>query len=149
MMFFFSSRRRHTRWNCDWSSDVCSSDLTPPASVLCRISGETIFRTTGKPMPAASFAASAAEVATPSLGTAMPYASHTSLPSGAVSEVRPSALTLSRMRRTSVLLFAMVISLNIERGGATLAPPTACARDWPSDYLFGAQRRDLVLVIAE
>src|SRR5689334_24820573 len=26
-MFFFSSRRRHTRWNCDWSSDVCSSDL--------------------------------------------------------------------------------------------------------------------------
>src|SRR5689334_23667704 len=34
--FFFSSRRRHTRWNCDWSSDVCSSDLLaverPPAS---------------------------------------------------------------------------------------------------------------------
>src|SRR6266481_4297918 len=27
MVFFFSSRRRHTRWNCDWSSDVCSSDL--------------------------------------------------------------------------------------------------------------------------
>src|SRR6266481_7694428 len=27
--FFFSSRRRHTRWNCDWSSDVCSSDLSP------------------------------------------------------------------------------------------------------------------------
>src|SRR5689334_22877601 len=25
--FFFSSRRRHTRGNCDWSSDVCSSDL--------------------------------------------------------------------------------------------------------------------------
>src|SRR6266481_5785757 len=25
--FFFSSRRRHTRWNCNWSSDVCSSDL--------------------------------------------------------------------------------------------------------------------------
>src|SRR6267143_922449 len=25
--FFFSSRRRHTIWNCDWSSDVCSSDL--------------------------------------------------------------------------------------------------------------------------
>src|SRR6266568_5455548 len=25
--FFFSSRRRHTRWNCDWSSDVSSSDL--------------------------------------------------------------------------------------------------------------------------
>src|SRR2546430_5436120 len=24
--FFFSSRRRHTRFDCDWSSDVCSSD---------------------------------------------------------------------------------------------------------------------------
>src|SRR5438034_3398043 len=26
-IFFFSSRRRHTRSLCDWSSDVCSSDL--------------------------------------------------------------------------------------------------------------------------
>src|SRR5690625_6055900 len=25
--FFFPSRRRHTRWPRDWSSDVCSSDL--------------------------------------------------------------------------------------------------------------------------
>src|SRR5437870_12812140 len=31
-LFFFSSRRRHTRWPRDWSSDVCSSDLAnaPP-----------------------------------------------------------------------------------------------------------------------
>src|SRR5437763_14030203 len=27
MLFFFSSRRRHTRYIGDWSSDVCSSDL--------------------------------------------------------------------------------------------------------------------------
>src|SRR5687768_2717802 len=27
-LFFFSSRRRHTRCSRDWSSDVCSSDLT-------------------------------------------------------------------------------------------------------------------------
>src|SRR2546430_8996797 len=26
LSFFFSSRRRHTRFDCDWSSDVCSSD---------------------------------------------------------------------------------------------------------------------------
>src|SRR5690606_40201315 len=26
-VFFFSSRRRHTRFSRDWSSDVCSSDL--------------------------------------------------------------------------------------------------------------------------
>src|SRR5689334_24204674 len=35
-LFFFSSRRRHTRWNCDWSSDVCSSDLTLLAHVVSR-----------------------------------------------------------------------------------------------------------------
>src|SRR5690625_5484875 len=30
ILFFFSSRRRHTRWPRDWSSDVCSSDLSAP-----------------------------------------------------------------------------------------------------------------------
>src|SRR2546427_5826965 len=30
-LFFFSSRRRHTRFDCDWSSDVCSSDLAQTA----------------------------------------------------------------------------------------------------------------------
>src|SRR5256886_9745618 len=30
LFFFFSSRRRHTRFDCDWSSDVCSSDLGDP-----------------------------------------------------------------------------------------------------------------------
>src|SRR2546430_17373486 len=30
IFFFFSSRRRHTRFDCDWSSDVCSSDLFEP-----------------------------------------------------------------------------------------------------------------------
>src|SRR5690348_17655615 len=32
--FFFSSRRRHTRWTGDWSSDVCSSDLPGGAILL-------------------------------------------------------------------------------------------------------------------
>ena len=32
VFFFFSSRRRHTRSLCDWSSDVCSSDLASPRS---------------------------------------------------------------------------------------------------------------------
>src|SRR6266487_3972735 len=32
--FFFSSRRRHTSWTGDWSSDVCSSDLDLVASIL-------------------------------------------------------------------------------------------------------------------
>src|SRR5690242_21893414 len=37
LYFFFSSRRRHTRLTCDWSSDVCSSDLLArqrPAAVV-------------------------------------------------------------------------------------------------------------------
>src|SRR2546426_1448611 len=33
--FFFSSRRRHTRLQGDWSSDVCSSDLPLTPSVAC------------------------------------------------------------------------------------------------------------------
>src|SRR5437763_9386297 len=33
--FFFSSRRRHTRYIGDWSSDVCSSDLSPTAISGC------------------------------------------------------------------------------------------------------------------
>src|SRR5438034_3807892 len=35
--FFFSSRRRHTRSLCDWSSDVCSSDLVPAPRAYGRL----------------------------------------------------------------------------------------------------------------
>src|SRR5689334_25116160 len=50
-MFFFSSGRRHTRWNCDWSSDVCSSDLdfVAPASV------EAVNAVGGIPAPSPSW----------------------------------------------------------------------------------------------
>src|SRR3989475_204563 len=37
--FFFSSRRRHTRFDCDWSSDVCSSDLAWSPKVPAAPSG--------------------------------------------------------------------------------------------------------------
>src|SRR2546422_8391827 len=48
-MFFFSSRRRHTRCSRDWSSDVCSSDLraTGPRGgrwYMSRISAERFWR---------------------------------------------------------------------------------------------------------
>src|SRR5260370_27641689 len=56
--FFFSSRRRHTRFKCDWSSDVCSSDLFPSflfssasdpwcASAICLDSASPIPDTSG------------------------------------------------------------------------------------------------------
>src|SRR2546430_4122479 len=35
--FFFSSRRRHTRFDCDWSSDVCSSDLAITETVQAHL----------------------------------------------------------------------------------------------------------------
>src|SRR5689334_23545344 len=41
--FFFSSRRRHTRWNCDWSSDVCSSDLFRSVRLAPQGSGPAWF----------------------------------------------------------------------------------------------------------
>src|SRR5690242_21960115 len=41
--FFFSSRRRHTRLTCDWSSDVCSSDLRPWCS-NCSATGRPASR---------------------------------------------------------------------------------------------------------
>src|SRR5690625_8038196 len=44
-MFFFSSRRRHTRWPRDWTSDVCSSDLSlkPGRSCLLEQYGHPVF----------------------------------------------------------------------------------------------------------
>src|SRR5256885_10262569 len=42
VVFFFSSRRRHTRLQGDWSSDVCSSDL---ADVRRALTGETFSST--------------------------------------------------------------------------------------------------------
>src|SRR5690625_1491569 len=44
MAFFFSSRRRHTRWPRDWSSDVCSSDLPFGAGQECRHSFDRFVR---------------------------------------------------------------------------------------------------------
>src|SRR5688500_19125517 len=46
--FFFSSRRRHTRLQGDWSSDVCSSDLFPP-SVLRDSSSPCLIRLRSTP----------------------------------------------------------------------------------------------------
>src|SRR5260221_7858676 len=39
LVFFFSSRRRHTRSLCDWSSDVCSSDLE---AMIPRVRGPSV-----------------------------------------------------------------------------------------------------------
>src|SRR5256886_8549834 len=38
-LFFVSSRRRHTRFDCDWSSHVCSSDLVSAAAEIAHAAG--------------------------------------------------------------------------------------------------------------
>src|SRR5690606_40210652 len=51
-LFFFSSRRRHTRFSRDWSSDVCSSDLASngqqsaprPDSLVLLVQSEAGYR---------------------------------------------------------------------------------------------------------
>src|SRR5882762_2273289 len=48
VFFFFSSRRRHTRFKCDWSSDVCSSDLDLAQPVDCKKLVELAVRTWGR-----------------------------------------------------------------------------------------------------
>src|SRR2546430_10327718 len=49
-IFFFSSRRRHTRFDCDWSSDVCSSDLMYPVYGLAEASLAVSFPAVGAPL---------------------------------------------------------------------------------------------------
>src|SRR5512142_436580 len=69
----------------------------------------------------------------PSCGTGVPYASHTELSSGAVSELRPAAFTAARIFLTSAFLVAIA------------APYFESSLD----HVLGAQRRDLVLRIAQ
>ena len=69
---------------------------------MCRMSGETIFITTGRPNRCANATASSTPRANSSPGTAIPYASASTLPSGAVSAVRPSARTASSSARTGL-----------------------------------------------
>src|SRR5690606_39949739 len=47
VFFFFSSRRRHTRFSRDWSSDVCSSDLVrrPAHGLKLGIAGAALLAT--------------------------------------------------------------------------------------------------------
>src|SRR6266480_7999658 len=53
LFFFFSSRRRHTRLTCDWSSDVCSSDLD---ELRIRIEEATDEPGAGRPIDVAMLA---------------------------------------------------------------------------------------------
>src|SRR6266567_4246858 len=49
--FFFSSRRRHTRFDCDWSSDVCSSDLLGAGRLITMAAGSWAWVVAGAGIP--------------------------------------------------------------------------------------------------
>src|SRR5260370_12401932 len=51
IVFFFSSRRRNTRFKCDWSSDVCSSDLLRHSVELALGAGTPQFPCPHYPVP--------------------------------------------------------------------------------------------------
>src|SRR5690606_40090492 len=62
LLFFFSSRRRHTRFSRDWSSDVCSSDLSEKLSLsrtqaYCRLMSMPV-----RPWPPAATTRSRAKI---------------------------------------------------------------------------------------
>src|SRR5205814_150219 len=75
--FFFSSRRRHTRCLSDWSSDVCSSDLTLVGTVTADGAGSWSYTlTAGQALAQGGHTATA---------TAVDAAGNRSAPSGAAS----------------------------------------------------------------
>src|SRR2546430_11299571 len=107
--FFFSSRRRHTRFDCDWSSDVCSSDLAVPR-----------FSTTMFPTPLKSLVSSA----TPKLTLGVPSAAC------AVTDVcvAPKGCTSPLPPRRAELLASWVASAVLTMAAATSAASHAgCA----------------------
>src|SRR5256885_11485017 len=70
LVFFFSSRRRHTRLQGDWSSDVCSSDLQPPEEPVTMPSGSlSPAETTAAKIKADEAGANARRAAVRYLGT--------------------------------------------------------------------------------
>ncbi len=105
------ARRRRRPWRCATISSYAAAaasalstpTTTPPASVLCRMSGETIFSTTGKPISAGERGGLVGSRGQPLTRGRDPVRVATRLPSGAVSEVRPSASAWSRTVWTAAL----------------------------------------------
>src|SRR3712207_7258935 len=65
--FFFSSRRRHTRYWRDWSSDVCSSDLRSAVSITPPTRQVGVLPSVRYPF---------SQLTSPTLGSASNYSNH-------------------------------------------------------------------------
>src|SRR5690606_32531592 len=94
-LFFFSSRRRHTSFSRDWSSDVCSSDLAVVRAQTCRIRAKLSY--TGK---AVAHAPSGRIHEKPASRRFVRAACFPSIPRGRVAK-RPTAAVLKTARGAS------------------------------------------------
>src|SRR2546429_9554987 len=93
-VFFFSSRRRHTRCSRDWSSDVCSSDLTsakPPRPIRrftsylgpsARARRSSVVLTPCPPVPSGEGERTTARSSVITVGEAEPHAAQKAAPRG-------------------------------------------------------------------
>src|SRR5256885_4734508 len=80
-VFFFSSRRRHTRLQGDWSSDVCSSDLPPLLPPIPRLPRSEAVR------GSAHRARPAIDDSSPAKGLESPASTWATVPRSAVEEI--------------------------------------------------------------
>src|SRR6266568_7594938 len=125
-LFFFSSRRRHTRWNCDWSSDVCSSDLgaalTGQTGQVVRIPAKSAAKVRiGLPQHAGGGVKIVAIVVTPLPGSGPVYAARLAIVGGSLLAVLPVVSSPTRIDLPDV-------GQSLVRVLGSLAGPSAPAR---------------------
>src|SRR6266571_3628368 len=136
--FFFSSRRRHTRLTCDWSSDVCSSDLR---GIIGEVEREPVRDLLGTPR------ARPATIVPPTMAAADPAHGGTSdaravrrrdRPREPLLHVPPQRLVrreLGRLRSTRA-----PIGVPLRRRG-TVLKPAAAGRGVPTQLTRDRRRR--------
>src|SRR5438876_8264502 len=95
VFFFFSSRRRHTRWTGDWSSDVCSSDLIVTTDI---VSGDSVVLSEGSTAEAI-----VASTAIPGAFSPIRYKDHY-LADGAISSNTPIQAAVKKGARRLIIL---------------------------------------------
>src|SRR3972149_3707086 len=115
--FFFSSRRRHTRFDCDWSSDVCSSDL-PVQRQRLPASQNLISCSVGL-----GFCSRRAVEATRKPGVQMPHCSAASSRKACCRGLRPS-----RARPSTVVIWAPWTSAAMTQQELTRRPSMMTAQ---------------------
>src|SRR5256884_7913506 len=118
-VFFFASRRRHTRCSRDWSSDVCSSDLDVTPATATVQAGQTV-PLTATPRDANGAALSGRAVTWSSNSTSVATVSS----SGLVSGVTPGSATITATSEGKSGTSAITVT-NVPVATVSVSPPTA------------------------